>query len=1842
MKNKSGQERFFLITILIAVIALFGTLLLGSKNSTVIVIISTVVLSIGGLAFLANHSKSSVIQKISRLVSLMVCLLVVGGILISGTLPNIQASVTGSFPDYLIAENSTGAWTINGDTLSITVQSTKDDGCGGGYTTQTESITLKNNNVSDDYYLILSGTITNSGTVIIDNEKYDGAEKSFRLLKNGANSVNIQVTSKPNGSDRCDLTLTFSYVKVEPAEVIVKFDSSLGSVMLGGQPVKNNDVLQSNGDSAMAFSAKPNNGAVFLGWIDENQKIVSKNTECQLEVVKDMTIKAVFASSQTTAWFLVDDGRYLTNDLNTACSIGTKVILAASGVLPAGDYTIPTGVTLVVPCDENGVPMLASPTIQNSYSTPTVYRTMVMAPGANITVNGAMSIAGSVSEKMGSNGQPTGAVGFVRMNSDSSIIVNNGATLYAWGYVMGSGSVVIESGGTVYECFQAEDYRGGSATSDMAGGGKNEVFPMSQYYIQNIEVPMTMKAGSKEYCFFAANVSSMTQTATIPFIGSNAMFNITSGCLVKDYDESTDRLIVDVYGDFSVSPYSFKVAVTIDTNNFVLPLTPNLTVNINSGTMTLSQDIALLPEAQVNIAEGANCILTQGVRLIVYDIDNWGAYCGSKNARMVPLNYAPGRQTGVSRTDLSKNASLLVNGILDASKGYIYTTAGGANIYSTSSGKIIANSAGKESKTYQVTQTAEQGLLGTTQKVSTNEIPITPAKLKNADGTYAQTANCKTASASKPLVMTYTNGKWVCDSDSHTYNVVASSVIQATCSQEGSATYKCAVCGDEKIETTPTEPHDFEGFEWDDTDHWNNCQMCGEINREPHYDSDDEDRKCDTCGYSMACKKHTEATKEEVIEAATCAKIGSYDLVTYCTTCNEEIDRQRKQIPTISHTMELVPAKEPTCTEEGYIQHWLCSVCNHKFAKQADTTWLEDKDIVESMLPHSYTEELSRTPATCMASGTLVMKCATCEATETTPLQIDANAHTGNNHTSDAKPASCYEEGYTGDTVCECGVTVATGQAIPKSNHALQHYEASDATCTEDGNREFYCCENYAQCGGVFFDADGKQPVTDESQVIIPAAHKPGEDDGDCTTAIECTVCGTETTPANEKHTPGDDDGDCTTAVKCVNCDQIATEAKAHDFSGEWEKNENGHWLVCKNSGCTQTEGNAEHSFGEWQKDENNHWKECACGEKSEFAAHDHDENGDCVCSHDCVHTSSTLTPANDATCIEPGNTAYYTCDDCGKFFSDAECTSAIEKDSWVIAPGHDYNTEEWVPVPGTDKHGNQCQNCEDIGNQADCSGGTATCKDKAVCEICGQSYGVYANCVDEDNDNSCDICTNPICEHTDKLYVEAKDATCTEKGNLEHWICQSETCGRYYLDEECTMLTTAEGVVVDEKEHDYSEDLCDREFAWKKCSACTATTERVARKYTVTVIDYLGNETVKYDLVYNAVLDLEHSASEESMIFSWVVDGQPVSAEQVWEAFEIDAKTVLLTVKEAAYKPGKIQMAVDYTGADSEKTMTVDLFISVESLAEAQKPIVKLGGKTLELKQIHESIMMYFVSIQFSAKEITQGGDNTKIEINYVYYNGDDTVDKTINSILIAYEVALSNYIGDDKADATKQETAIEAVLNYGKAVQIYFAEGNYNWAYQAYDDTVINSLANSQTPDRESVQVGDIKFTWVGANVQFKEAYSLRYEFEMTGLPNGVTPASAKIVVTDKNGTLLGEYTDPTIDVKRDTTHHFYAMYPVPASDIAKEDTVVKMVITLSDGTTVIETPEFKYGMRAYLTNSIHHFTKEIDPATGKVYTVGGETNQDTREKTNQYVQMLASLLKLGETMIELESAS
>ena len=74
-------------------------------------------------------------------------------------------------------------------------------------------------------------------------------------------------------------------------------------------------------------------------------------------------------------------------------------------------------------------------------------------------------------------------------------------------------------------------------------------------------------------------------------------------------------------------------------------------------------------------------------------------------------------------------------------------------------------------------------------------------------------------------------------------------------------------------------------------------------------------------------------------------------------------------------------------------------------------------------------------------------------------------------------------------------------------------------------------------------------------------------------------------------------------------------------------------------------------------------------------------------------------------------------------------------------------------------------------------TGGEATCTEKAVCDVCGESYG-------ELNANN----------HADLRHVEAKAATKTAEGNIEHWYC--EGCGKYYKDAEATQEIAKEATV--------------------------------------------------------------------------------------------------------------------------------------------------------------------------------------------------------------------------------------------------------------------------------------------------------------------------------------------------------------------------------------------------------------------------------------------------------------
>ena len=137
-------------------------------------------------------------------------------------------------------------------------------------------------------------------------------------------------------------------------------------------------------------------------------------------------------------------------------------------------------------------------------------------------------------------------------------------------------------------------------------------------------------------------------------------------------------------------------------------------------------------------------------------------------------------------------------------------------------------------------------------------------------------------------------------------------------------------------------------------------------------------------------------------------------------------------------------------------------------------------------------------------------------------------------------------------------------------------------------------------------------------------------------------------------------------------------------------------------------------------------------------------------------HTHNlTLVAAKAATCTTAGNSAYYTCDGCDKWFADATGSVEITDKTSVKIPalGHTAGTE-WKS--DDTNHWHECSRCHDK-------------KDEAA-----HDYG---------SDNVCDTCgyykTVP---HTHNLtLVAAKTATCTEGGKEAYYKC--EGCGKFYED---------------------------------------------------------------------------------------------------------------------------------------------------------------------------------------------------------------------------------------------------------------------------------------------------------------------------------------------------------------------------------------------------------------------------------------------------------------------------
>ena len=657
----------------------------------------------------------------------------------SGTLsglsdPDISLTYNGSADD---------PWSASADMIKGRVKS-ESGTCGDAKKNST--LTVKNAG-SDSAILSFSYTvIASGGTIKIDDESVT-TDGSFSKELSANASIDIFIKSG-SASDDTAISISSLSLLVNKQATLTFSPVENGSFSVDGVKVTEEYSHTYSSTEKITLEATPDTGFVFYGWLDSNTSLtLSFENPWKTGFDKDSNVSPIFISENCA---LFDAGGKTFTDLDKALSYAASkslstVSLVKSGIV-SGTFLIPKGICLLVPNDEVNAVYTTQPAVLGALASAKEFRSLGLAPDSSLIVEGSISLGGGYYSAGGSQfGQVSGAYGALKLDEGSNITIRSEANLYAWGFVSGEGSVLIESGGTVYECFQILDFRGGSATSSMG----NKVFPFSQYCVQNIESKMTIKQGGTEKLFTSLTAVKKQWNSSFDFIGTDSgMFRLSNGSLSKMYDGTKDRLVFDIAGDAKLSSISLKVAGTrVDSSKYVLPITNNMSVHLSSGKLVVDQDTALLAGVKVSVDKVASIETASGKSLYIYDSAEWlQDKFVSNNQNFISVRYAPSKTYNRTVADLT-DAEINLNGTL-VSNGAIYTTKSGAKVFSSEGTgtyqKNISPSGENETVTYQYNSS--------TTKV---DISITPVQLQNIDETYTSTEG-----ASSGTTYIVQNGFW--------------------------------------------------------------------------------------------------------------------------------------------------------------------------------------------------------------------------------------------------------------------------------------------------------------------------------------------------------------------------------------------------------------------------------------------------------------------------------------------------------------------------------------------------------------------------------------------------------------------------------------------------------------------------------------------------------------------------------------------------------------------------------------------------------------------------------------------------------------------------------------------------------------------------------------------------------------------------------------------------------------------------------------------------------------------------------------------------------------------------
>lgn len=467
--------------------------------------------------------------------------------------------------------------------------------------------------------------------------------------------------------------------------------------------------------------------------------------------------------------------------------------------------------------------------------------------------------------------------------------------------------------------------------------------------------------------------------------------------------------------------------------------------------------------------------------------------------------------------------------------------------------------------------------------------------------------------------------------------------------------------------------------------------------------------------YSCDCGAHGTATfaygdmldhvfDREVVEdkylasAATCEKKATYYKSCYCGHFDSAVSATFESGELGDHVYdnkvanETYKATDATCTAKA--TYYFSCDCG-----RAGTETFESGET----LPHVYDREVAeekylKFAANCASAAVYYKSCACGHFdTETSPT-FYFGAPSGN-HVFDrevaiddykATDATCTAKA-TYYYSCECGAKgTTTFESGATLDHTMTYHAAVDATCISTGNVEYWNCST---CSLNYDSATGGNVIDDVKTAIDSTNH-------------------VHTTISKPAVAPDCENTGLTAEISCADCHKVLEERESIPALGH----DMGDWFVSQEPTCTVT------------------------GVSERTCKRDGCDYFETEAIPTIAHSVTTLHPEVPATCIQKGTKEYYECENCDKYVvNDGEF-----KTSWgdiyinVDATNH-VNTEKLdgkaatCTEPGLTE-GTKCTDCgttikaqEDIPALGH-KGGTATCKDKAVCEVCGEAYGDLAN----------------------------------------------------------------------------------------------------------------------------------------------------------------------------------------------------------------------------------------------------------------------------------------------------------------------------------------------------------------------------------------------------------------------------------------------------------------------------------------------------------------------------------